>query len=273
MSRNLVWFSCGAASAVAAKLAVDKYDECEVLYCDTLAYEHPDNLRFLKDIEKWIGQDIKILKSSKYTDIYDVFRKSGYLVGPYGARCTTELKKNVRKIYQQPSDNHIFGLTHDEENRIDTFEDNYPDLKLTWILKDARINKDHCYARLVQAGITLPTMYKLGYNNNNCIGCVKGGAGYWNKIRIDFPEMYEKMAIEERRLGIAINKSYAKKVRLACGDIIDNPDLERIHVFLDELHPKSGRGVKQPDIECGVLCVAPENTPLSEGKECQIELF
>lgn len=36
--RVLVWFSCGAASAVAAKLAVDKYrnDSVEVLYCDTL---------------------------------------------------------------------------------------------------------------------------------------------------------------------------------------------------------------------------------------------
>jgi PP-loop superfamily ATP-utilizing enzyme len=42
MKRVLVWFSCGAASAVAAKLAVEKYgDQCEVLYCDTLAYEHP----------------------------------------------------------------------------------------------------------------------------------------------------------------------------------------------------------------------------------------
>lgn len=31
MKRRLVWFSCGAASAVAAKLAVDKYgDGCEV---------------------------------------------------------------------------------------------------------------------------------------------------------------------------------------------------------------------------------------------------
>ena len=37
-------------------------------------------------------------------------------------------------------------------------------------------------------------MYKLGYNNNNCIGCVKGGQAYWNKIRIDFPETFNKMA-------------------------------------------------------------------------------
>ena len=50
-SRVLSWFSCGDASAVASKLAVEKYgDRCEVVYCDTLAHEHPDNFRFLKDI-------------------------------------------------------------------------------------------------------------------------------------------------------------------------------------------------------------------------------
>ena len=24
-------------------------------------------------------------------------------------------------------------------------------------------------------GIEIPVMYRLGYNNNNCVGCVKGG--------------------------------------------------------------------------------------------------
>lgn len=50
-TRTLVWFSCGAASAVAAKLAVQKYGAaCEVVYCDTLSTEHPDNGRFLTDV-------------------------------------------------------------------------------------------------------------------------------------------------------------------------------------------------------------------------------
>ena len=40
-----------------------------------------------------------------------------------------------------------------------------------------------------RAGLRLPEMYRLGYANANCVGCVKGGAGYWNKIRRDFPEL------------------------------------------------------------------------------------
>ena len=241
--RKLVWFSCGAASAVAAKMAVDKYPDCEVLYSDTLAYEHPDNMRFLNDVAKWIGKEIKLLKSAKYADIFDVFDKTGWLIGVGGARCTTELKKNVRKLYERPGDLHIFGLTKDEEARIERFEDQNSDVKVEWILSDT--TKKDCYRIIQEAGIELPTMYKLGYNNNNCIGCVKGQAGYWNKIRVDFPEAFDRMAKQERKMGVAINKSYAG-------------DKKRKRVFLDELDPKAGRDVPLPDIECGAICITPE---------------
>ena len=243
MGRVLVWFSCGAASAIAAKLAVEKYPDCEVLYCDTLAYEHPDNLRFLGAVEKWIGKDIKILRSKKYRDIFDVFDKTGWLVGPGGARCTTELKKNVRKEYSRPDDVHIFGLTADEEDRIERFEDQN-DVEVEWILRDAGINKDECYRRLQKANIALPAMYLLGYNNNNCIGCIKGQAGYWNKIRVDFPLAFKRMAEQERKMGVAINKSYAG-------------DKKRKRIFLDELDPNAGRDVPMPNIECGAICERP----------------
>ena len=50
-------------------------------------------------------------------------------------------------------------------------------------------------------GIKRPIMYDLGYSNNNCIGCVKGGMGYWNKIREDFPEVFQARAKLEREIG------------------------------------------------------------------------
>jgi len=241
MSRTLIWFSCGAASATAAKIAVKKHPDCEVLYCDTLAYEHPDNKRFMHDIENWIGKKIKIIRSKKYKDIYDVFEKTGWLVGVGGARCTQELKRKPRKDYQKDGDLHIFGLTADESKRIENFEDNN-NLNLEWILADKEITKKDCYQIIQKAGIELPMMYKLGYNNNNCIGCVKGQMGYWNKIRKDFPDIFTKMARLERKLNVAICKTYAG-------------DGKRKRVFLDELDPNAGRDVPLPDIECGVLCV------------------
>ena len=250
--RHLVWFSCGAASAVTAKLAVEKYPDCEVLYCDTLKYEHKDNMRFLRDVENWIGKKVKIIRSKKYADIYDVFDRTGWLIGIHGARCTSELKSNVRKAYQQDGDVHIFGFTSNEEERIYDFEDENHELELEWILRDGGITKNDCYRIVQQAGLDLPEMYKLGYNNNNCIGCVKGGQGYWNKIRIDFPEAFDKMAKQERKMNVAINKSYAG-------------DKNRKRVFLDELDPEAGRNVPMPDIECGVLCVSdPSNRQEAE---------
>lgn len=239
--RVLVWFSCGAASAVTAKMAVDEYPDCELLYCDTLKYEHKDNPRFLRDMERWLGKEIKVLKSKKYKDIYDVFDSTGWLIGVHGGRCTKELKIQVRKEYQRENDLHLFGLTADEGDRIIKFErDN--DIDLEWILRDEGITKSDCYRILQEAGIELPAMYKLGYNNNNCIGCVKGGQGYWNKIRVDFPEAFEKMAKQERKMKVAINKTYAG-------------DGKRKRIFLDELNPLAGRDVPMPDIECGALCV------------------
>ena len=67
-ARVVVWFSCGAPSAVAAKLALVKYGERVVVaYCDT-GSEHEDNKRFLVNCERWLGVDVTRLKSAKYND-------------------------------------------------------------------------------------------------------------------------------------------------------------------------------------------------------------
>ena len=245
MKRYLAWFSCGSASAVAAKLAVEEYGEaCEVLYCDTLAYEHPDNVRFLHDVERWIGREIKILKSEEYRDIYDVFERTKWLIGVQGARCTTELKKNVRKRYQTVDDTHLFGFTMEEGHRIKKFREENPELDAEFPLMKHLISKAGCHAAIRAAGIEQPAMYKLGYKNNNCIGCVKGQSGYWNKIRKDFPEAFDRMAKMERQLNAAICKKEG----------VTNGKRWRKRVFLDELPLNAGRYKSEPDIECGVLC-------------------
>ena len=85
-------------------------------------------------------------------------------------------------------------------------------------------------------GFTLPEMYRLGYANNNCIGCVKGGMGYFNAIRVDFPEAFNKLAKLERDIGHAINKDK------------EGP------VYLDELHPDRGNFKRDQPLDCGFSC-------------------
>lgn len=50
----IAWFSCGATSAVACKMALSMYDDVRIVYIET-GSGHPDNERFLKDCERWYG--------------------------------------------------------------------------------------------------------------------------------------------------------------------------------------------------------------------------
>lgn len=240
MSRTLVWFSCGANSAIAAKIAVEELENVEILYCDTLAYEHPDNLRFLENISTWLNRPIKFLRSEKYKDIFDVFERKKYLNGINGAPCTVELKKVVRKSYQLPDDVHVFGYSADEQNRVERFKAQHPDLKLRFLLVEKGLTKQDCFRELMKTKIEIPVMYRMGYKNNNCIGCVKGGAGYWNKIRVDFPETFKRMSAMERKLNHALLRVKGKPC------------------FLDKLPSHIGNYKAEFDIDCGPQCVTEE---------------
>ena len=63
-----VWFSCGAASAVAAKKTIEKYGQTHnvIIVNNPVINEHEDNIRFLKDCEKWFGQEILMATNDKY---------------------------------------------------------------------------------------------------------------------------------------------------------------------------------------------------------------
>lgn len=236
--RVLVWYSDGAASAVAAKHAVEKYgDRCEVVKCDTTDDEHPDNLRFRADVERWIGRTVTLIRSEKFAGIDEVFEQTRYMAGIAGARCTTELKKQVRIEYQRPDDIHIFGYTADEWKRARDFTANNPELACDWILIDGFIRKQDCHRILREAGIAQPDMYALGFEHNNCLGCVKATSpAYWARTRHHFPEAFERRARQSRDIG-------ARLVR------IDN---ER--VFLDELPADFPMDGADGDIECGPFC-------------------
>lgn len=250
--RTVCWFSCGAASAVATKLALSKYDNCVIVYQDT-GSEHPDNPRFLSDCEAWYGQKIQTISSDKYKDIWEVFEKTKYLVGVGGARCTSELKRKVaERFLNHLEDREVLGYTVEERSRVDRFKASNPERVIECPLIENLFGKDECLGFLERVGIAIPAMYKLGYRNNNCIGCVKGGAGYWNKIRETHPAVFARMSSVERKLDVAINKKYV--------------DGERVRVFLDELPPDMGAGVPIPSISCGLFCASAADELEHDGK-------
>jgi 3'-phosphoadenosine 5'-phosphosulfate sulfotransferase (PAPS reductase)/FAD synthetase len=236
--RVISWFSCGAASAFATYLAKEKYKEkeFEAVYC-RVAEEHEDNLRFLNEYADKCELPVKIIGDErKDFSIYKVFRDRKFIKGQTGAPCTMILKKNVRKDYQQATDIQVFGYTVEEESRANRFIDSNNDVDVDFILMEQGYTKQDCIEFVKDMKIEIPEMYKLGYNNNNCIGCVKGGMGYWNKIRKDFPDAFDKMANLEREIGHAINKDKIGAV------------------FLDELDPNRGRFKDDMPADCGFTC-------------------
>ena len=142
----------------------------------------------------------------------------------------------MRKAFEKPNDIQVFGYTVEEQDRVDRFIDANNDVKLWSILIDKGLGKSDCLAMIDRAGIELPAMYKLGYQNNNCIGCVKGGLGYWNKIRVDFPEQFNKMASIERVVGAKILKHKGERI------------------WLSDLPADAGDYPTEQSIECGIFC-------------------
>jgi len=238
-----VWFSCGAASAVAAYLTLQKYGNTHEVRIvnNPIAEEDDDNRRFLSDVQDWIGHEIEFATNSKYpsTSCVDVWAKRKFMSGVHGAPCTLELKKVARQQWEEKHrpDWHVLGFTSEEEGRHERFIATERDNVIP-VLIDEQMSKSDCYIFLKQHGIEPPAIYKQGYPNANCIGCVKATSPtYWNHVRQMHPEVFAERAAQSRELG-------AKLVRV-----------KNVRIFLDELDPNAkGQPMKNLDFECGLFC-------------------
>jgi len=251
VTRYVCKFSCGAASAVATKLAIGAYGLAyEVLVVNAfLREEHPDNRRFLADCVQWFGQEIVVVRDEKYNaSAREVFRRKRYTRGMQGAPCSRALKRDVLDAARRHDDVDVLGFTYEERERLDRWIDANADKRVVAPLIEAKLGKADVLAMVERAGIVLPLMYRMGYHNANCIGCVKGGAGYWNKIRRDFPDDFEEMAQIEESIGPG-----ARLLRHRSGP------LKGQRFYLRELDPKSGRYEDEPSIECGAACELAED--------------
>lgn len=202
MDRIVCQFSCGAASAVATKLSLAQYGDRCVIVNAFIANEHPDNRRFLTDCEKWFGQPVTVLRDEKYgADVIEVFRRTRWIKGRDGASCTMRIKRGLLRTVEQPGDILVLGFTAEEKERWDNFQEDWPDRPAIAPLIERGLTKEDCKAMVERAGIAIPFMYRQGYDNANCIGCVKGGAGYFRAIREDYPDEFKRLADIEQEIG------------------------------------------------------------------------
>lgn len=239
----VVWFSSGAASAIAWEQTILKYGHrCKVVAVNNpIKEEDEDNLRFAADVAKWLNSDICFWRHPDFPEAsaVDVWEKRKFMSSPYGAPCTLILKKQARQDYESKHqcDWHVLGFTADEQKRYDRFVMTERSNILP-VLIDAGLDKQACMDRLVAAGISPPRVYLEGYPNANCIGCVKATSPtYWNLVRETRPEIFKERAEQSRRLGAKLTRHKGKRL------------------FLDELPADAkGHSLKSMNIECGIFC-------------------
>lgn len=140
----VVWFSCGVASAVAAKKTLEKYpNEIVRVVNSPILEEDEDNIRFLNDVQGWLGVKIESAINSKFPNgsAVEVWEKRKFMSGPRGAPCTVELKKEARYQWEKENkpDFHVLGFTSDEVGRFNRF---------------VQTERENVLPVLIEAGIT-----------------------------------------------------------------------------------------------------------------------
>lgn len=236
-----VWFSCGAASAAALKLTVEKYGVENVRAINQpIAEEHSDNRRFCADVAEWCGIEIEEFTAPKYPEssAVSVWEKRKAMVFPHGAPCTVHLKKEARAAWerQNPPKWHVLGFTAEERDRHEQFVLTERENVLP-VLIDAAMTKGDCGDMIRGAGIALPEIYNLGFPNANCIGCVKATSPtYWNHVRRVFPDVFAERAEQSRRLGVRLVR------------------VDGVRIFLDELHPDAKGDPMWTMPPCSLFC-------------------
>lgn len=232
-SLKVCWMSAGVSSFIAGYLVRDTIDR--YIYIN-IEDQHPDSVRFIKDCEEALGKKVEIL-DSEYKNVGTACRIGGFINRPkIGAYCTKYLKKRVRKEWEDSHKEYeityVWGFDFNEKHRAERLDESMPEFHHEYPLIEKMLTKQDAHAILERIGVKRPKMYDMGYSNNNCIGCVKGGMGYWNKIRIDFPNVFTERARLERELGCSCING----------------------VFLDELDPSRGRMEDEIMQDCGIMC-------------------
>jgi hypothetical protein len=180
-----------------------------------------------------------------------------YIKNHFGAPCSGLLKREVLEAQCLPDDTHVFGFTVDEMERAQRFLDTGAICPLI----EANLTHADCLGMIERAGLLLPEMYRLGFNNANCIGCCKGGEGYWNKVREVFPERFAQVIQIQESIGpgayLFRNRETGERFGLkdlkpgagrhdesvpACSFFCDmaEQDIEAGYVDLGNLVPESG---------------------------------
>lgn len=277
----IAWWSGGVTSAITCWLCILWFgvENVRVVFQDT-KNEDPSTYEFLKQCEIWYGCKIETISNPEYNEIMDVWVKYLSLNVATGAICSTELKRVVREQFQ--SENNFsyqaFGFDIEEIDRAKAMKYAYPESRPIFPLIYELLTKRQCIEIIQKEHnlfhpLTIPTTYRLGYENNNCWqrGCVQGGIGYWQKIEREDYKKFFVMAMVEHHLTnlkgkpVTMLKDQSKK-----GGLVFLMPHEK-YPKIKDISMMKGRPVK-PLMECNGFCGTNDMRPTPTEKEINYSL-
>lgn len=195
----VVGFSGGITSAWCAEWALKNYpkDKVILLFHDTKE-EDEDTYRFIKDMEKYFNHPI--IEQSDGRSVTELFYDEGCLASNRRSFCSRILKLEQRKKYFHKLKKEgveeillVFGFSKDEWQRVQrahmgAIQDAY---SVRFPIVEVGLAKQKCVEWLVEKNICPPRMY-IWSGHANCLGCVRGSQGYWEKVLENAPDIFEQ---------------------------------------------------------------------------------
>lgn len=252
--KHIVQFSGGAASALVAKMVVDKFGKENVilLHSDTKA-EDLDTYRFIEHVSNFL--DVPITDASDGRSLWQVIEDEHCLPSSFIPFCTRILKQEPADRYLKSLDCQYTlynGLGMEEWKRVAKAQARagIMDRKLVCPIFDAKISNQHVKNIIRNEWkICLPNAYKT-LEHNNCIPCFKAGQGHFRKVWQYYPEEFAKAVAMEELIGHTVFK---KIIRLFPTKVVEK-------ISLTELEQKWRRGGEMDNLfgNDGIPCMCSE---------------
>lgn len=208
MRRIVVGYSGGVTSAWCLDWALRNYprDEVVALFHDTQR-EDADTYRYLREMAATLCIDIT--ERSDGRSVEEVEDDEHALANNRMAFCSRILKVNQRDLYFTElraagvSDIAlVLGFGQKEEQRVQRATMNAAKGGYTVlfpIVSDG-VTKQQCADWSRSIGVRLPAMY-LWSDHANCVGCRRGGKGYWLAVKENHPAVFYAAADREQAFG------------------------------------------------------------------------
>lgn len=209
----IVGFSGGVTSAYCAAWALEEFDRDEVvlLFHDTKE-EDEDTYRFNREMSKYLGKPIT--ERSDGRSVTEVFRDEGAIANNRMAFCSRILKveqfeRYIKEIRVEGITEiiNVLGYTAMEPERQQraygrAVRDGYV---VRFPLVEQGITKQACADWCLAVGVRPSSMYEWS-DHANCVGCVRGGKGYWLAVEKNRPEVFAQRVALEAEFGHTILK-------------------------------------------------------------------